>query len=631
MSVKPCVSAADMKPPAFLRLLVPLFAVLASTISVTAAGLPTNLDEAETFARKFIAEQLYHEHSLVTRDSFSKMRHERNETGTAATFFLPRYVRTGPEFTITVVMQPVNAPLSLGHQRAHQLVQRHRFTDYANHTPYATQSEEVQRALPCLGAEAACIHTRMTKRRADAFATGAIEIAWIPGSQDQFGLLVVVGNLNPNVRADANIGSDAFHMSIDAFCGRVLAALLDAGEKQGLISGKPLQASRELFAALSAYPHIPPTAAELLGPAVPPRPFTVSAATPAAETVALPPPAPRPPPVVANTPPPAPTRINLTSEQVLEHAIRLQLIGAVPSPTPAVSMVLPAADPPLESGPVTAFAGLDAPAAAAAPDVDHLLGLLFAPDVRLLVTKTLAGVHSVSMFVQAKDEWAAVVVETTEGFHLPLITPKREFPAPFAAFLKLDRPRPAPPEVPYDFAPLRLFVLRALFELDTLVRQVAGPEAGSLAAFSTTELTARLDAPETQQRLEHLPAAAQWEVQTGLGNAVLLGLELTALRQHALVRREVRAQTPTYRLTPAGRQLAQLLFAPAARLQVTRTRGTLAAPRPTLHPVNAAHFFDDRTLLLSHRPDGQTRARLTAWRGGASVWDLFFLLTEPET
>lgn len=620
-----------MKPPAFLRSVARLAALFVAAATTVAAGLPANLDEAEAFARQFIADQLYNDHSLVTRESFSKLRHQRDEAGTAATFFLPRSVRTGPDYTISVVMHPVNAPLSLGHQRAHQLVQRHRFTDYANATPYATQSETVQRTLPSFGPESACIHTRMTKRRADASATGEIEIAWIPGSQDQFGLIVVVGNLQENLRADGNIGSDAFHSRVDAYAARVLTALLDAGEKQGLITGAPLRASRNLCAAIQARPHVAPNAEALLGPAVPPRPFTVAAArsdsVPA--TVVETPPPPVAPPADSATPPP-PDRIALSPEQVLQHAIRLQLIAAVPSPTPAVSLVLPAAAKAPAAGPVTAFAGVATPTVEP-PNLDHLLGLLFAPDVRLLVTKTVAGVHGVSMFVHAKDEWAAVVVETTEGLHLPLITPKREFPAPFATFLKLDRPRPAPPEVRYDFAPLRLFVLRALFELDTMTRQSAGPEAGSLAAFSTAELTARLDAPETQQRLEALPAAAQWEVQSGLGNAILLGLELSALRQHALVRRDVQQQTPFYRLTPAGRTLAQLLFAPAERLTVTRTLGTLATPRASLHPVNAAHFFGERTLLLSHRPDGQTRARLTAWRGGASVWDLFFLLTEPET
>lgn len=616
----------------FLRPLI-LFLLVAP---LAMAKIPANLDEAEAFARSLIENQFYDSDALVTRQSINKMRHQRNEAGTAASFILPRSVRTGPDYVITVDMNPVNGALGIGHHRAHKPLQRHYFRDYKNDTPYVTQDEKIDRTLSTFGIESACIQYRVSKRRADTAAKTVIEFTWLPESKTQFGLKVTVSNLQQIVRADANIGSDAFHSLIDKYAARLLTSILNAGEKQGLIDQAHYSASIQLCEQIRKQPNISYDSEALIAPPVPFRPLTLEGIT---RKSVSPPVAPIKSVTTPTPPPPLEpklTLIMLTPEQVLEHAIQLQLVAAVPSPTPAVSIVMPAKRvmPPTSQAAISAFAGLNAPstnqATAATPDTEQLIELLFAPDVRLLVTKALISTHSVTMTAHAKDDWAAVVIETTEGYHLPLVTPKQDFPGPFATLLKLDKSRGTGPATQFEFTPLRLFVLRAIFELDTLVRLSSGNEAGSLASFSINELIARLDAPETQLRLDALPATKQWETQSALGNRMLLGIELAWMRQQHLVRRELQNQLPRYRLTPSGRQIADLLFTPAESLQVTRSVGSFTAPRPSLYPVNAAHFNGDRVAHISYRPDGQTKIKLGPWRGGSSLWDLFFLLTEPE-
>ena len=157
-----------MNPPLHRLTFIGLLG-LTALVSRLPAAVPQSLAEAEGFARELIEKHLHHRQGVLTTDNLKKMKIQRNDAGTATTFFLPRGTRSSPDFVIEVVMSPTNAPLSPGHMIAHASVQRHRYADYADASPLATQSEQYDRTIACLGPEAACVSLSAEKRRADDF------------------------------------------------------------------------------------------------------------------------------------------------------------------------------------------------------------------------------------------------------------------------------------------------------------------------------------------------------------------------------------------------------------------------------------------------------------------------------
>ncbi|WP_221028837.1 hypothetical protein [Actomonas aquatica] len=596
------------------------------------AALPQTLEDAETFARNLIEQRLYNDLSVVGRDNLAKMKVQRNESQTSTTFFLPRSTWMEPDYIVEVVMNPVNAPLSRGHLRAHQPLQEHRFTDYKDESDYATQSETYERLFPGLGLESACVALSVEKRHADAFAKiDHLRIAWLPPDQAQFGLVISLRNLRLNLPQNGNIGADFFHTSLDREITPILLAIARAADDAGFIRPAQLSATETFAKAVQDTWLKTRVRDAFLQPTVPPRLLTVAAyrASAPAAKASVPPPSspPSPPPATPPAAPPSPPTppppadgrfVRLEPTEVAQLAVQHRLITIVPEPTPAITLNLPEqlASPP--AGPAPAF------------EKSTLLGLLFDPDLRLMLTKEQAG-FSATVFVHAKGDWAAVVAETEDGFHLPVITLKQSFPNACAAFLKLNQPRAEHRRLEFKFSPVRLAVLRTLFELQESTRLLAGQDTADLAAYPTEEIMTVFASPRMLRFIDVLPEPAQWEVQTLAGNSMLLSIELTSLQQRGLLRRQLLNGTPRYRLTADGLAVSRDLFAPGRRLSVTRIPARLIATTPSVHLTNLAAFATNHTALIRHLPDGHVLYRRAPWRGGASIWDLFAGLTEPET
>lgn len=617
-----------------MKTLIPFFRLPAISLILTttlSAALPRTLDEADAFARTLINDCLYDEVSIVTRGSLQKMRVTRDETRASIVFVLPRDGRHEPDITVTVTLRPTNSPLSVGHQRSHQLLQRHQFRDYGDDSPYAEQAESYDRIAPSFGPEAACIQVRGKKRRADKFAVySQLELAWLPHGTEAFGVSIHLGNLYINMPADGSLGSDPLHRLVDEFAVDLMLATALAARQHQFIDEARVKATQTIHRTVSQLPRTAWDSPRWRGAPSPPRHLTLPAmqgpVTTAAATVTPPsPPAMAPPP-----PSSAPETITLSPEEVLQLAIALNTVDAIPSPTPKVSAQLPAATSPASVAPLIGVRGARRPPVAAPGFTpNHLMQLLFDPDVRLLLTKSRPG-FSATVYAHAKGDWAAAVIETDEGFHLPLITPKRDFPGPLADLLKLSVDRPSSRRLDLDLSPLRLAVLRTLFELVESTRTLIGPESASLASFSAAEILTLFSSPRTLSRIDALPPAAQWEIQSVADNAMLLEIELTTLRQHRLVRRLMINGQPAYRLSPTGHQMARLVLAPSEKLRVTRIPARMTDLSPSIHLVNSAHFFADQTAFITYLPTGLVRYEQAPWQGGPSVWKLFTHLTEPE-
>ncbi len=153
------------------------------------------------------------------------------------------------------------------------------------------------------------------------------------------------------------------------------------------------------------------------------------------------------------------------------------------------------------------------------------------------------------------------MTETDDGYHLPVITVKRDFPDACAAFLKVTASRPVSRPLELRLSPVRIAVLRTLFELQESTRILAGEDAAKLAGFPAKEIMTHYASPRLLSLIEVLPDSAQWDVQALAGNEMLLAIELTALRQHRLLTRDVVGGTPVYRLSPDGLTVAREVFA----------------------------------------------------------------------
>lgn len=623
-----------MKPTPALRAFAWFAATFVATAAATFAATPRTLDEAEAFGRRVVDKYLYNEAGIVGRNEIAKMVVSRDPGKHTVTFRIPRASRSSPSFELQLCVQPHAG--YLGHLRTHEPLQAHRFQDYKSDQPNALQLERYERTVPAWGEAAGCVHVQNEKIRAASTATtSTLEIQWLPTAAHDFRIQLYAFGYSYNVPKDADIGSDAFHNLVDRDIARLLVALTHAGRDTGLTSPTVARTIESYQQAVAGTPQPAPNSPALLGPReVPPL---LTAATAVAAPAAPPPPVEAPPAGITlagarqSAPPPAPPPLlHLTPAQVMQWAVQLRLVANVPAATPDVTAVRPAALPATAASAPSLLGVRGAPAPSAtgaAFDEATLMALLFAPDVRLMITKEITG-FGVTVYAHAKGEWAAAVIETPEGFHLPVVCAKRDFPGPLAAFLKVAAERRAPRSTELELTPLRTALLRTMFELRESTRFLADATTADLTSFTLAEIQTLLSSPRMLQSLDALPDQAQWTVLSSVNNGMLISLELAALRQRHLVQRQVINGVPRYQLSPDGLNTARLIFAPQTRLRVTRIPSSMTDQHPLINLVNTAHFTGNRTAIITYFPNGLIRFQETAWRGPAGVWALFAHLTE---
>jgi hypothetical protein len=318
---------------------------------------------------------------------------------------------------------------------------------------------------------------------------------------------------------------------------------------------------------------------------------------------------------------PSSTLWRFTADELATRVRALGLAHTLPDPVPALSLV-PPSDSASGSGHAGALPvgvrGVAAVAAAPRFDPDQAARLLLDPDLRLLATKSVP-TWAAHVFVHYMGEWAAVVVETEEGWHMPIVAQRELFDGAFVQAMAMPA-RPAEPAsgLRLDFDARRLLVLRALFEWQLTLEATAGAELVRQTGFPVGEIGRMFASPRFLSYIESLPDTVQWDVQMVMMNDLLLSVELAALQQQRLVQRRLFQGQLRYVLSPEGGRVARLLFSPVEQLRITTAPRLLNDTRPLLQTVNQLALNGPKSAFITFHPDGRVAYTEEPWLGAAS-------------